>query len=123
MSCFSLSLFAQSFSRDHTGFFFSSKTEKKLSSEVSSLKAELDLCQAEMEAKHQTHQKEEQGLRSWVVEAEKQRDAAIQESVKNSEAMKNLEAVKKECNGIAGSFCFHLYSNFPFCSLVFWCLV
>ena len=49
MSCFSLSLFAQSFSWDHTGFFFSSETEKKLSSEVSSLKAELDLCRAELE--------------------------------------------------------------------------
>ena len=69
--------FVQSFSRDHTGFFFSSETEKKLSSELSALKAELDLCQAEMEAKRKTHQKEEQGLRAWVVEAEKQRDAAI----------------------------------------------
>ena len=53
MSCFSLS-FAQSFSRDHTGFFFSSKTEKKLSSEVSALKTELDLCWAEMEIERQT---------------------------------------------------------------------
>ena len=49
MSCFSLSLFVQSFSRDHTGFFFSSETEKKLSSEVGTLKAELDLCRAELE--------------------------------------------------------------------------
>jgi len=48
-----------------------------LSSELSALKAELDLYQAEMEAERQTHQKEEQGLRAWVVEAEKQRDAAI----------------------------------------------
>ena len=77
MPCFSLSLFAQSFSHDHTGFFFSSKNEKKLSSEVSALKADLDLLQAEMEAERQTHQKEEQGLRARVVEAEKQRDAAI----------------------------------------------
>ena len=112
---FSLFLFVQSFYRDHTGFFFSSETEKKLSSELSALKIELDLCQAEMEAERQTHQKEEQALRARVVEAEKQRDAAIQEALKNSEAMKNLEAVKKECNGIAGSFCFLLYSNSPFC--------
>ena len=49
MSFFSLSPFAQSFSWDHTGFFFSSETEKKLSSEVSTLKAELDLCRAELE--------------------------------------------------------------------------
>ena len=99
---FSLSLFVQSFSRDHTGFFFSSETEKKLSSEVSSLKAELDLCRAEMETEHQTHQKEEKDLHAWVVEAEKQRDATV-------------EAMKNECKGIAGSSCFLLYSNFPFC--------
>ena len=86
-----------------------------MSSELSALKTELGLCQAEMEAEHQTHQKEEKTLRALVVEAEKQRDAAIQEALKNSEAMKNLEAVKKECNGISGSFCFLLYSNFPFC--------
>ena len=39
------SLFIQSFSRDHTGFFFLSETEKKLSSEVSALKAgHFSLC-------------------------------------------------------------------------------
>ena len=42
--CFSLYVFARSFSHDHTGFFFSSENEKKLSSEVSALRAELDLC-------------------------------------------------------------------------------
>ena len=111
---FSLFLFVQSFSRDHTGFFFSSKTERKLSSELSALKIELGLCQAKMEAERQMYQKEEKALRAQVVEAEKQRDAAIQEALKNSEAMKNLEDAKKECNGIAGSFCFPLYSSFPF---------
>ena len=54
-SCFSLSLFAQSFSHDHTGFFFSSENEKKLSSEVSALKVDLDLLRAEMEAERQTY--------------------------------------------------------------------
>ena len=44
-----LSLFAQPFSHDHTGFFFLSETEKKLSSEVSTLKAELDLYRVELE--------------------------------------------------------------------------
>ena len=77
MSCFSLSLFAQSFSRDHTGFFFSSKSEKKLSSKVSALRIELDLYQAEMETERQTHQREEQALHARVVEAEKERDAAV----------------------------------------------
>ena len=115
MPCFSLSLFAQSFSHDHTGFFFSSENKKKLSSEVSALKAYLDLLRAEMEAQRQTHQEEEKSLHAWVVETEKQRDAAFQEAQKNSEAVKNLEAVKKECNGIAGSFCFFLHSNSPFC--------
>ena len=100
-TCFSVSLFAQSFSRDHTGFFFSSETEKKLSSEVSALKAELDICLAELETERQTHQKEEKALRARVVEAEKQRDAAV-------------ESLKNECKGIAGSFCFLLYSDFLF---------
>jgi len=76
ISCFSLFLFAQSFSHDHTGFFFSSENEKKLSSEVSTLKTELELCRAELETERQTHQKEEKALHSWVVEVEKQRDAA-----------------------------------------------
>ena len=35
-----------------------------------------------------------------MVEAEKQKDAATQEALKNVEAMNN------ECNGIAGSSCF-----------------
>jgi vacuolar-type H+-ATPase subunit H len=68
-----------------------------------------------MEAERQTHQKKEQALCARVVETEKHRDAAIQEALKNSEAMKSLVATKKECNGIAGSFGFLLYSNFPFC--------
>ena len=80
-----------------------------MSSEVSALKTELDLCRAEMETEHQTYQREEQALRARVVEAEKRRDAAVQEALKNVEAMKN------ECNGITGSFYFLLYSNFPFC--------
>ena len=106
---FSLSLYLLSlFSRDHTGFFFSSETEKKLSSEVSALKIELDLCRAEMETERQTHQREEQALRARVVEAEERRDAAVQE------ALKNVEAMKKECNGIAGSFLFPFVFKFPF---------
>ena len=64
-------LFVQSFSRDHTGFFFSSETEKKLSSELSALKTDLGLCQAKLEAERQTHQKEEKSLHALVVEAER----------------------------------------------------
>ena len=74
-----------------------------MSSEVSSLKAELDLCRAEMETERQTYQREEQALRAWVVEVEKQRDAAVQEALKNAEAVNNLEAMKNEYKGITGS--------------------
>ena len=85
-----------------------------MSSEVSTLKAELNICRAELETERQTHQKEEKALRVWVVEAEKQRDAAA-------------ESLKNECKGIAGSFCFPsysdlfflLYSYFLFYGLVF----
>ena len=55
-----------------------------------------------METERQTHQKKEKALRARVVEAKKQRDAVV-------------EAMKNECNGIMGSSCFLLYSDFPFC--------
>ena len=73
-----------------------------MSSEVSALKAELDLCRAEMETERQTHQKEEKALHARVLEAEKQKDAVV-------------ESMKNECKGIVGSVCFLLYSDFPFC--------
>ena len=69
---------------------------------MSTLKAELDLYLAKLETVRQTHQKEEKVLRARVVEAEKQKDAAV-------------ESMKNECKGIVGSFCFLLYSDFPFC--------
>ena len=69
--CFSLLLSAQSFSRDHSGFFFSSENERKLSSEVDALKADLDLLRVELETERQLHQKEENTLRARVVETEK----------------------------------------------------
>ena len=107
MSCFSLSLFVQSFSRDHTGFFFSSENEKKLSSEVNATHR-LDLCRAKMETERQTHQREEKALRAQVVKAEGRRDAAVQEAFKNAEAM------KKECHGIASSFSLSFVFKFAF---------
>ena len=72
-----------------------------MSSKVSALKAELDLCQADMEIERQKHQEEEKALCVRVVEVEKQRDAAV-------------ESLKNECKGITGSFCFLLYSDFLF---------
>ena len=108
MSCFSLSLFAQSFSHDHTGLFFSFENKKKLSSEVSALKADLDLLRAELETERQMHQKEEKALHARVVETEKQRDATV-------------ESMKNECKGIAGSACFFSYFDSLFLLTCFCC--
>ena len=66
-----------------------------------------------METERQTHQREEQALHAQVVEAEERRDAAVQE------ALKNVEAMKKECNGIAGSFLFSFVFKFPFLLIYF----
>ena len=68
---------------------------------MDALKADLDLLQAELETERQMHQKEEKALRAWVVEMEKQRDAAV-------------ESAKNECKGAMGSACFFLYFDFFF---------
>ena len=65
------------------------------------MKADLDLLRAELETERQMHQKEEKTLRAWVVETEKQRDAAV-------------ESVKNECKGVTGFACFFLYFDFFF---------
>ena len=69
---------------------------------MSTLKAELDLCWAELETERQMHQEEEKALCAQVVEAEKQKDAVV-------------ESMKNKCKGITGSVCFLLCSDFPFC--------
>ena len=97
---FSLSVLAQSFSRDHSGFFFSSENERKLSSEVSVLKADLDLLRAELETERQMHQKEEKTLRARVMESE---TAA--------------ESAKNECKGAVGSACILYFDFFFFADL------
>ena len=98
---FSLSFCSVFFSGLYWLLFLIRKREKVVF-EVSALKVEIDLCRAEMETERQTHQKEEKALRARVVEAEKQKDAAV-------------ESMKNECKGIAGFVCFLLYSDFPFC--------
>jgi hypothetical protein len=99
MPCLSLFLlFDQSFSRDHVNFFFSTKTEKKLTSKISALKTDLDLCRAEIETERQTHQREEKALHAQVIEAEERRNVTVQE------ALKKVEAMKKECDGISSYF-------------------
>jgi hypothetical protein len=70
-------LFGQSFSRDHIDFFFSTETEKKLTSEISALKTDLDLYRSEMEIERLTHQREEKALHAQVIEVEEQRKAAV----------------------------------------------
>jgi hypothetical protein len=104
-------LFDQSFSWDHTDFFFSSETEKKLSSKISVLKTELDLCRAEMETERQTHQRKERALHVQVIEAKEHRDATVQE------ALKKVEVMKKECDGIPSSFMLCSLFFLIFCSL------
>jgi hypothetical protein len=43
-----------------------------------------------------------------VIEAKERRESDVQE------ALKKVDAMKKECDGISGSFCFLLSSNFAF---------
>jgi hypothetical protein len=74
------------------------ETKKKLTSEISVLKMDLDLSRAEMEIECQTHQRKEKALRAQVIEAEEWRKAAIQE------ALEKVEAMKKECDSIPSSF-------------------
>jgi hypothetical protein len=75
-------LFSQSFSQDHVDFFSSTETEKKLTSEISALKTDLDLYRSEMEIEHQTHQWEEKVLCAQVIEVEEWRKTAVQEALK-----------------------------------------
>jgi hypothetical protein len=83
----------KSFSRDHSSFFGSGETEKKLSFEVSSLKMELVLHQDELESERQDHQLVEQALRAQVVEAGKRREdalATVQEASEKAESLKRV---------------------------------
>jgi hypothetical protein len=59
---------------------------------------DLDLYRAEMEIERQTHQREEKALRAQVIETEERRNVAVQE------ALKKVEAMKKECDVILSSF-------------------
>jgi hypothetical protein len=54
----------KSFSWDHSSFFGSGETEKKLSFEVSSLKIEPILHQVELESKRQDRRTVKQALRA-----------------------------------------------------------
>jgi undecaprenyl pyrophosphate synthase len=112
-------LFGQSFSRDHVDFFFSTEIEKKLTSEISALKTDLDLYHFEMDIERQTHQWEEKALRAQVIEREEQKKTAVQE------ALEKVEAMKRECEGIPSSFVFSSFFLLlaPFCLIFFYYLV
>jgi hypothetical protein len=68
-----------------------------LTSEISVLKTDLDLCRAKMEIERQTHQRKEKALHAQVIEVEEWKNVAVQEALK-------VEAMKKECDGIPSSF-------------------
>jgi hypothetical protein len=70
----------------------------------------LDLCRAKMEVEHQTHQREEKALHAQVIEAEERRKVAVHE------ALKKVEAMKKECDGIPSSFILFSLFFLIFCS-------
>jgi hypothetical protein len=75
------------------------------------MKTELDLCQAEMEVECQTHQREKKALRAQVIKVEERRDVVVQE------ALKKVEAMKKECDDILSSFILCSLFFLIFCSL------
>jgi hypothetical protein len=112
-------LFGQSFSWDHVDFFFLTKTEKKLTFEISALKTDLDLYRFEMEVERQTHQREEKTLRAQVIEVEERRKATIQE------ALEKVEALKRECDSIMSSLvlCPSFLLLAPFYLIFFYYLV
>jgi hypothetical protein len=78
------------------------ETEKKLSFELSQLKAQLASKEVELDYERQGRQDSERALHAQIIEAEQRRDeamAALQESSKKCEGL-------KECEGTPSSFCF-----------------
>jgi hypothetical protein len=60
----------QSFSRDHSSFFGSGETEKKLSFELSQLKAQLASKEMELDYERQGRQDSERVHHAQIIEAE-----------------------------------------------------
>jgi hypothetical protein len=90
----------KSFSQDHSSFFWLGETEKKLSFELSQLKAQLASKEVEMDSERQ--QDSERALHTQIIEAEQRRDeamAALWESFGKCEGL-------KECEGTLSSFLF-----------------
>jgi hypothetical protein len=93
----------KSFSRDHSSFFGSGETEKKLSFELNQLKAKLASKEVELDSECQGCQDSERALRVQVIEAEQRRDEAMAALQESSEKCKGL---KKECEDTLSSFLF-----------------
>jgi hypothetical protein len=96
-------LWEKSFSRDHSSFFGSGEIEKKLSFELSQLKAQLASKEVEMDSECQGRQDSERALHTQIMEAEQRRDevvAALRES------FGKCEGLKKEREGTSSSFLF-----------------
>jgi tRNA(Met) C34 N-acetyltransferase TmcA len=105
-----LFLWEKSFSRDHSSFFGSGETEKKLSFELSQLMAQLASKELELDSERQGHQNSERALCAQVIEAEQWRDEAMTALRESSGKSKGL---KKECEDILSS-----YALFPFISFI-----
>jgi hypothetical protein len=93
----------KSFSRDHSSFFGSGETEKKLSFELSQLKAQLVSKEVELDSERQGCQDSERALRAQIIEAEQKRDEAMAALWESS---RKCEGLKKEYEGTLSSFLF-----------------
>jgi hypothetical protein len=93
----------KSFYWDHSSFFFGSgETKKKLSFELSQLKAQLASTEVELDFECQWRHDSERALRAQIIETEQRRDEAM---VALWESSGKCEGLKKECEGTLSSFC------------------
>jgi hypothetical protein len=108
---FFLFLREKSFSQDHSSFFGSGETKKKLSFELSHLKVRLANKEVELDSERQGRQNSERALHAQVIEAEQRRDEVM---VALWVSSRKSEGLKKECEGIPSS-----YALFSFISYFF----
>jgi hypothetical protein len=92
----------KSFSRDHSSFFGSGETEKKLSFKLSQLKAQLASKEVELDSERQGCQDSERVLRAQIIEVEQRRDEVVVALRESSGKCEGL----KECEGTLSSFLF-----------------
>jgi hypothetical protein len=78
------------------------ETEKKLSFELSQLKAQLASKEMELDSERQGCQDSERVLHAQIIEAEQRRDEAM---AALRDSSRKCEGLKKECEGTPSSFC------------------